>query len=139
VLHSFLLPARSSSLPRTKAAHFQGHGTFEYSVTFPLVSGSWTGRGSFYIERAKHSLCEQCKCLGVIFHRKVTCRIHVGTLAAKTFRIFFIICLPLFKSERFRPNSELTLCTALIMSIMTYACPAWGFTTDSHLLKLQLL
>jgi hypothetical protein len=36
-------------------------------------------------------------------------------------------------------GTELTLYKALIGSTQTYACPAWKFTADSYLLKLQRL
>jgi hypothetical protein len=45
----------------------------------------------------------------------------------------------LFKSERLSVNNKLTLHNALIRSLMTYACPAWEFEADTHLLKLQRL
>jgi hypothetical protein len=34
---------------------------------------------------------------------------------------------------------KLTLPKALIMSVMTYVCPAWEFAAETHLLKLQRL
>jgi hypothetical protein len=43
------------------------------------------------------------------------------------------------KNKRFGINTKLTLYKALIMSIMSYACPPWEFAMDSHLLKLQSL
>jgi transposase len=46
---------------------------------------------------------------------------------------------PLLKSERLSAKSKLTLYKALIRYKMTYACPAWEFVADSHLLKLQCL
>jgi hypothetical protein len=45
----------------------------------------------------------------------------------------------LFKSERLSANNKLTLHKALIRFVMTYACPAWEFAADKHLLKLQRL
>jgi hypothetical protein len=33
----------------------------------------------------------------------------------------------------------MTLHKALIRSVMTYACPAWEFAADTHLMKLQHL
>jgi hypothetical protein len=51
----------------------------------------------------------------------------------------FIINYRLLKIERLSAESELTLYKALIRSKITYACPAWEFAADSHLLKLQRL
>jgi hypothetical protein len=34
---------------------------------------------------------------------------------------------------------KLTLHKALIRFVMTYACPAWDFAAETHLLKLQCL
>jgi hypothetical protein len=45
----------------------------------------------------------------------------------------------LSKSERSTANIKLTLLKALIRSVMTYACPAWEYAAESHLLKLQRL
>jgi hypothetical protein len=59
-------------------------------------------------------------------------------IEAKAFRTFIRI-YSLFKSERLSTNIKLTLHKALIKSIMTYACPAWEFAADKHLLKLQRL
>jgi hypothetical protein len=44
-----------------------------------------------------------------------------------------------FKSDRLSTNSKLTLFKALIRSIITNACPAWGFAADAQLMKLQRL
>jgi hypothetical protein len=57
---------------------------------------------------------------------------------AKDFRTFIRI-YSLFKSERLSANLELTLHKPLTRSVMTYACPAWEFATDTSLLKLQCL
>jgi hypothetical protein len=59
-------------------------------------------------------------------------------IEAKAFRRFIRI-YSLFKSERLNANIKLTLHKALIRSVMIYACPAWEFAAESHLLKLQRL
>jgi hypothetical protein len=59
-------------------------------------------------------------------------------IEAKAFRTF-IRLYSLLKSERLNANIKLTLHKALIKSVMTYACPAWEFAAESHLLKLQRL
>jgi hypothetical protein len=59
-------------------------------------------------------------------------------IKVKAFRTFIRI-YSLFKSERLSSNIKLALHKALIRSIMTYACPAWQFAADNHLLKLQRL
>jgi hypothetical protein len=51
----------------------------------------------------------------------------------------FIRIYSLFRSEQLSAKIILTLQKALILSIMTYTCPAWEFAADNHLLKLQLL
>jgi hypothetical protein len=56
--------------------------------------------------------------------------------ATKSLRTFITIN-PLSISEPFSLNTKVTLYKALIRSIMTYAYPAWEFTADSHLLKLE--
>jgi hypothetical protein len=74
------------------------------------------------------------KYLGVIFDRKITWRLNIDMMEAKAFRTF-IRAYSLFRSERLSANIKLTLDKTLIMSIMTYACPAWEFGADTHLLK----
>jgi hypothetical protein len=78
------------------------------------------------------------KYLGVIFDKKITWRLHIETVATKAYRTF-IRLYSLFKSHRLSAKSKLTLHKALIRSIMTYACPAWEFAADTHLMKLQRL
>jgi hypothetical protein len=53
---------------------------------------------------------------------------------AKTFRTFIRI-YSLFKSGRLSTNIKLTIHKELIRSIMTYACPAWEFAAENHLLN----
>jgi hypothetical protein len=57
---------------------------------------------------------------------------------AKAFRAFFTI-YSLFKSERLSSNIKFTLHKVMIISVKTYARPAWEFEAESHLLKLQRL
>jgi hypothetical protein len=55
-------------------------------------------------------------------------------IEAKAFRALLRV-YSLFKSERLSANIKLTFHKALIRSVMTYACPAWEFAADTHLLK----
>jgi hypothetical protein len=59
-------------------------------------------------------------------------------IEAKAFRTL-IITYSLFKNEQLSANIKLTLHKALIISIITYACPSWEFVADTHLLKLKRL
>jgi hypothetical protein len=59
-------------------------------------------------------------------------------IEAKAFRAFIRV-YSLLKSERLSAKIKLTLYKALIRSVMAYACPAWEFAVDAHLLKLQCL
>jgi hypothetical protein len=88
------------------------------------------GRNIPFVNSAKY--------LGVLFDKRMTWRLHIEMIEAKAFRTFIRI-YSLFKSERFSTNINLTLHKALIRSLMTYACPAWEFAAESHLLKLQRL
>jgi hypothetical protein len=49
------------------------------------------------------------------------------------------IAYSLLKIERLRANIKFTLHKALIRSIIIYACTAWEFAVDNHLLKLHRL
>jgi hypothetical protein len=73
-----------------------------------------------------------------MFDKKITRGPHTEMIEAKASRKFFRTYSP-FKSERLSPNIKLTLHKALIRSVMTYACPAWEFAADTHLVKLQSL
>jgi hypothetical protein len=68
----------------------------------------------------------------------MTWRLHIEMIKAKAFTTFIRI-YSLFKSERLSANIKLTLHKALIRCVMTYACPAWEFAAECHLLKLQRL
>jgi hypothetical protein len=59
-------------------------------------------------------------------------------IEAKAFRTFIRI-YSLCKSERLSANVKTTLGKALIISVMSYACPAWETAADTHLMKLQFL
>jgi hypothetical protein len=76
---------------------------------------------------------------GIIFHKRMTWRLHIETIEAKALRIFLrLYCL--FKSERrLSSHIKLTLHRALITSVMIYSCPTWEFEAENHLLKLQCL
>jgi hypothetical protein len=58
--------------------------------------------------------------------RRVTWRLHIEVIEAKTFRTFLRV-YSIFKSERLSINIKLTLHKAFIRSVMTYASPAWEF------------
>jgi hypothetical protein len=55
-------------------------------------------------------------------------------IEAKAFKTFIRI-YSLFKNERLSANIKTTLHKALIRSVITYACPAWEFAADTHLLN----
>jgi hypothetical protein len=76
--------------------------------------------------------------LGIIFDKKITRRLNIETVTAKTYGTF-IRLYSLFISERLSTRLKLTLHKAIITSVMTYACPAWEFAADTHVLKLQRL
>jgi hypothetical protein len=78
------------------------------------------------------------KYLGVIFDKRMTWRLHKEMTEAKAYRTFIRI-YSLLKSEPLSANIKLTLHKAPIRSTMTYACPAWEFAAECHLLKLQRL
>jgi hypothetical protein len=63
---------------------------------------------------------------------------HIERTATEALRTFIII-YPLLKSESLGIDTKLTLCKAMINSVMTYAFLSWEFTADSRLLKLHRL
>jgi hypothetical protein len=72
--------------------------------------------------------------LGAIFDKKIPWRLHKEMIETKAFGTFIRV-YSLLKSERLGANFKLTLHKALIRSTMTYACPAWKYVADTHLLK----
>jgi hypothetical protein len=55
-------------------------------------------------------------------------------IETKAFRTFIRI-YALFKSERFNAKIKLIPHKALIISVMTYACPIWELAADTYLLN----
>jgi hypothetical protein len=88
------------------------------------------GRNIPFVNSLKH--------LGEILDKRMTWRLHIEMIEAKAFRTFITI-YSLVKSEGISSNIKLTLHKTLIRSVMAYACPAWEFAAESHLLKLQRL
>jgi hypothetical protein len=98
--------------------------------SYCLLFYTLNGRNIPFVNSAKY--------LGVLFDMIMTWRLHIQTIEAKAFRTFIRI-YSLFKSERLSADFKLTLHKTLIRSVMTYACPAWKFAAECHLLKLQRL
>jgi hypothetical protein len=59
-------------------------------------------------------------------------------IEARAFKTFIRVYY-LYDSERLSANIKPTFHKALIRSVMTYACPAWKFAADTHILTLQRL
>jgi hypothetical protein len=57
-------------------------------------------------------------------------------IQANALRAFTTIYF-LFKIECLSSNIKLTVHKTLISSVMTYSCPVWEFSADTHLLQLQ--
>jgi hypothetical protein len=76
------------------------------------------------------------KYLGLITDKKITWKLYIQTIKTKAFRTFIRLYSP-FRSEQLSANIKLTLYKALIRSKMSYACPAWEFAAEIHLLQLQ--
>jgi hypothetical protein len=103
---------------------------FSHRIRAPESLLTLNGRNIPFVNNVKY--------LGVIFHKRITWRLHIEMIEAKAFRTFFRI-YSLFKSERLSANIKLTLHKALIRSVLTYACPTWEFAANVHLLKLHCL
>jgi hypothetical protein len=82
----------------------------------PEVHLTLNGRNIPFVNHVKY--------LGVIFDKRITWTLHMEMIEAKAFRTFIRI-YSLFKIEHLSYNIKVTLIKALIMSVMTYACPAW--------------
>jgi hypothetical protein len=78
------------------------------------------------------------KYLDVIFDKRIKWRLHIEMNEAKSFQTYIRV-YSLFRSKRLGTNIKLALHKALIKQVMTYACSAWEYAEDIHLLKLQHL
>jgi hypothetical protein len=76
--------------------------------------------------------------LGATFDSSMTRRHHIERTVAKALRTY-VKTYSLFKSGHLSTNIKLALYKAVIMSVMTYACPTWEYAVDAYLLKLQHL
>jgi hypothetical protein len=76
------------------------------------------------------------KHLGIIFCKKITWRMHIETVTTAACGTF-IRRYSLFETERLSTHFKLTLHKVLLRSVLPYACPAWEFAADTHLMKLQ--
>jgi hypothetical protein len=75
----------------------------------------------WYIPFVKHM-----KYLGVIFYKKISWKLCIGTIASKDLCIFISI-YPILKSEHLSIGTKLIIYKALIKSILTcYVCPVWN-------------
>jgi hypothetical protein len=63
---------------------------------------------------------------------KIAWRYHIEMIETEAFRTFILV-YSLFKSGRLSANIKLTFLKALILSVVTYACPAREFAADTHL------
>jgi hypothetical protein len=68
----------------------------------------------------------------------MTWRPHIEKTAAKALGTY-LRTYSIFKSKHLSTHIKLIVYRALIISIMTYACPTWEFAADTHLMKLQRL
>jgi hypothetical protein len=78
------------------------------------------------------------KYLGVTFDRRMTWRLHIKKTAAKSLGTY-IRTYSIFRSKHLSVNIKLIMYRGQIRSIMTYACPTWKFSADTHLMKRQPL
>jgi hypothetical protein len=80
---------------------------------------SWTDQQSVLLhQEARTLVAHQARCVGTIFDRKITQRIHIEAVKAKDFRTFVRV-YSLLKSEQWNTNSKLTLHNALSKCMMT--------------------
>jgi hypothetical protein len=71
-----------------------------------------------------------------VFYAVSAGRLHIEMVKERSFRTFINI-YSLFKSESLSSQIILSLHEALIMSVMTYVCPAWVLAAYIYLFKLQ--
>jgi hypothetical protein len=91
---------------------------------------------SLTLKRRHIPFVDNAKYRSVILYFKKLHGDYIEIISAKSLRIFISI-YPLPKSERV--GTKLTSYTAVIRSILTYACPPWEFMADICLLKLLRL
>jgi hypothetical protein len=97
---------------------------------YPEALRTFNGQNIPFVIRVKH--------LGGLFDKRITWRLHILVTETRAFKTFVRV-YSLFKLEPLRANIKLALNKERIISVMTYAYPAWEFSADTHLLKLQNL
>lgn len=81
---------------------------------------------------------ESVKYLGVIFDKKLTYRDHVKYITEKV-NIAIKMLYPLInRNSNLSKENKLVIYNSIFLSIILYACPAWGITAKSHIKKLQV-
>jgi hypothetical protein len=95
---------------------------FSQRLRSPEVHLTLNGRNIPFVNHVKY--------LDVIFRKRITWRLHIEMIEAKAFKTFIRI-YSLFKNERLSANIKINLHKTLISSVVTYACPAWEFATDT--------
>jgi hypothetical protein len=80
---------------------------------------------------------KETKYLGIALDSKLTYRTHISCILRKAnyrLRQMFPI---LNKSSTIDINLALIIYKSLLRSILTYACPVWGYAANSYINKLQ--
>jgi hypothetical protein len=103
---------------------------FSHRLRAPDAHLTLSGRIIPFVDHVKY--------MGVIFYKRITRGLYIEIIEPKTIKTFIRI-YSLFKSEPLSTNIKLNLHTALIRSVMTYACAYWELAADAYLLKLQRL
>ena len=79
------------------------------------------------------------KYLGLNLDKKLTFTYHINTICDKAIGVMSNL-FPIFNINfKLSKHNKLILYTAMIRSILTYACPVWNFTCDSNIKKLQIV
>jgi hypothetical protein len=80
---------------------------------------------------------KECQYLGVTLDSKLTYRTHItNTLRKANFRLRQLLPI-LNQSSTIDINLALILYKSLLRSILTYACPVWGYAAKTYINKLQ--
>lgn len=78
------------------------------------------------------------KYLGVIFDTKLTYGDHVKSITEKVSKAIKMLYPLINRNSNLSKENKLIIYDHIFLSIILYACPAWGITAKSHIKKLQI-
>lgn len=91
-----------------------------------------------YVENLRIPWTNEAKYLGITIDKKLTWTKHVSITNGKG-RGLVLKLRPLLKSQQLNTKTKLLLYNSLILPVITYGAPVWGYTCKTNLNKIQVV